>query len=265
MIGSAVLALLVTPLAFGQGGAAINLGGRNPSSGPGATSETAIVANIGNNGQSTRQSNNAKGGRAAGYGCDNDGKAEINACANYVNRGQGPAAAFRTRGSVPFVIRDTNRGLVENLNADLLDNKQASDFLGRNDQAADAAKLGGKLPADYLGRTEQAADSAKLGGLTVDQVGRQLWATVGVVATTATLQRGDGADRVVRSDTGDYRVEFTRDVSQCGYQVTPGSVDQNLTAAAAADATNAQSVAVSLRDPSTANRTDGSFSVAVLC
>lgn len=265
LVASVVLAVLVAPIAVGATGNQISLGGRNPSSGPGATGETAIVANIGNNGQSTRQSNNAKGGRAAGYGCDNDGKAEINACANYVNRGQGPAAAFRTRGSVPFVIRDTNRGLVENLNADLLDDKHASDFLGRNDQAADAAKLGGKLPSDYLGRTEKAADSAKLDGLNADQIGRESWASVSVTGPTATLDRGNGATRVVREDIGSYRVQFSRDVSTCSYQVTPASVDQNLTAAVAADTTSAQGVLVSLRDPSTATRTDGAFNLAVVC
>ena len=71
------------------------------------------------------------------------GLQEVNACANYVNRGLGPAAAFRTRGTVPFVIRDTNRGRVANLNADLLDDKQATDFLGKTEKAADADKLDG--------------------------------------------------------------------------------------------------------------------------
>src|SRR5688572_18024058 len=118
-VATGLLVAVSAPLAVAQNqGGPISLGERNPASGQGATQETAIVANLGNNGQSTRQSNNAKGGRAAGYGCDNDGMQEINACANYVNRGMGPAAAFRTRGTIPFVIRDTNRGRVANLNAD---------------------------------------------------------------------------------------------------------------------------------------------------
>src|SRR5919107_724727 len=151
-LATVVLVAVSAPLAVAQSqGGPINLGARNPSSGTGATQETAIVANIGNNGQSTRQSNNAKGGRAAGYGCDNDGTAEINACANSVNRGLGPAAAFRTRGTIPFVIRDTNRGRVANLNADLLDDKQATDFLGKTEKAADADKLDGQEPAQ-IGR-----------------------------------------------------------------------------------------------------------------
>src|SRR4051812_24280974 len=100
-VATGVLVAVSAPIAVAQSqGGPINLGTRTPSTGAGATQETAIVANIGNNGQSTRQSNNAKGGRAAGYGCDNDGTQEINACANYVNRGLGPAAAFRTRGTV---------------------------------------------------------------------------------------------------------------------------------------------------------------------
>jgi hypothetical protein len=230
LASAAGLAILVAPLAVAQReGQPVRLGERNPSGtqGSGATSETAIIANIGNNGQSTRQSNNAKGGRAAGYGCDNDGQAEINACANYVNRGQGPAAAFRTRGQVPFAIRDTNRGRVANLNADLLDDRQADEFVLKTDR---------------------------------------LWAQVRASAAAIAVENTGGATEAARVNAGNYRVDFgDRNVSACSYVVTPANVNDNLTTGADVDTTDNTRVFVSLRDPSSGNRADGDFNLQLEC
>ena len=242
-----LIVAVCAPIAVAQGqGGPINLGTRNPNTGTGATQETAIVANIGNNGQSTRQSNNAKGGRAAGYGCDNDGTQEINACANYVNRGLGPAAAFRTRGTIPFVIRDTNRGRVANLNADLLDDKQASDFLLKTDKAADTDKLDGQEPA---------------------QIGRELFANVDTNgAVQPALGSKNGATEALRTGAGDYRVDFgDRDLTACSYQVASGQFGENQSAQVALDPTDATRVRVSVFDADAGTPADGDFNVAVHC
>lgn len=241
------LAVVAAPLAIAQSqGGPVTLGERNPSSGAGATQETAIIANIGNNGQSTRQSNNAKGGRAAGYGCENDGQEEINACANYVNRGLGPAAAFRTRGTIPFAIRDTNRGRVANLNADLLDDREASDFLLAKGKAADSDKLDGLEPA---------------------AIGRELFANVDTNgAAPPTIGSNNGATEAVRINTGDYRVDFgDRNVSACSYQVASGEFDENQSTQVELDAVDPTRVAVSVHDADAGTNVDGDFNVAVLC
>jgi hypothetical protein len=141
----------------------IALGDRNPGSG-GSGRETAIVADVGNSGLVLRPSNTAKGGRAVSATCDNDGQAAEDGCAVYVNKGTGAAASFRTQGSVPFAIRDTNTGLVQHLNADMVDGQHASAFLGRGERAADSALLGGNPASAYLGSTAKAADSEALDG-----------------------------------------------------------------------------------------------------
>jgi hypothetical protein len=247
LLAATCLAVLVAPIAVAQNsGQPIVLGERNPSGGTGATTETAIVANIGNNGQSTRQSNNAVGGRAAGYGCENNGTEEINACANYVNRGTGPAAAFRTRGTIPFVIRDTNRGRVANLNADLLDDREAADFQLKTEKAADADKLDGLDPA---------------------QIGRELFANVDTNGSAApTLGSNNGATEAPRVNAGNYRVDFgDRNLTACSYQASSGEFDENQSVQVELDATDNTRLAVSVHDADAGTKVDGDFNVAVHC
>ena len=247
LLAATCLAVVVAPIAVAQNtGEPIMLGERNPSGGTGATAETAIVANIGNNGQSTRQSNNAVGGRAAGYGCENNGMEEINACANYVNRGIGPAAAFRTRGTIPFVIRDTNRGRVANLNADLLDDREA---------------------ADFLLKTEKAADADKLDGLDSTEVGRELFANVDTNgASQPTLGSKNGATEALRINAGNYRVDFgDRNISACSYQVSSAEFNENQSTQIELDATDNTRVAVSVHDADAGTNVDGDFNLAVHC
>jgi hypothetical protein len=194
-----VLAIMVTSLAVaGTGdedprvGAArgegdpVALGGRNPGSGE-STRETAIVANAGNGGLVLRPSNTAKGGRAVSATCDNDGQAAEDGCAVYVNKGQGAAASFRTQGSVPFALRDTNTGLVQFLNADMVDGHHASDFLGTTAKAADAETLDGQDSSAFLGVNAKAADAN-----TVD--GKDSAEFLGSTAKAADADAFDGKD-----------------------------------------------------------------------
>ncbi len=141
----------------------VTLGDRNPGSG-GSTRETAIVANAGNSGLVLRPSNTAKGGRAVSATCDNDGTAAEDGCAVYVNKGTGAAASFRTQGSVPFALRETNTGLVQYLNADMLDGVHGSDLLRRTEKAADSETLDGKDSGEFLGSSAKAADADNLDG-----------------------------------------------------------------------------------------------------
>jgi hypothetical protein len=183
LVATTVLAIAVSSIALAESGPsvtaargeghAIALGERNPGSG-GSSSETAIVASKGNGGLVLRPSNTAKGGRAVSATCDNDGTAAEDGCAVYVNKGTGAAASFRTAGSVPFALRDTNTGLVKYLNADMLDGQNASDFLLRSEagsflgaggKAADADALDGKDSSAFLGATAKAADADTLDGL----------------------------------------------------------------------------------------------------
>ena len=153
-------------------GDAVRLGERNPDSGE-STRETAIVANAGSGGLVLRPSNTAKGGRAISATCDNDGVTDEDGCAVYVNKGTGAAATFRTQGAVPFAIRETNTGLVQHLNSDMVDGKHATDFLARSEsssflgataKAADADALDGRDSSDFLGAGDKAADANTLDG-----------------------------------------------------------------------------------------------------
>jgi hypothetical protein len=244
LIATAVLGIAVTSIAIADTGEsdpavnaargegdAITLGDRNPGSGE-STRETAIVANAGNGGLVLRPSNTAKGGRAVSATCDNDGTAPEDGCAVYVNKGTGAAASFRTQGSVPFAIRDTNSGLVQHLNSDMVDGKHATDFLARSDassflgasaKAADSETLDGQDSSAFLGASAKAADSE-----TVD--GQDSSAFLGATAKATDADKLDGIDSldVVRlagavfvngnpanigytsskTSTGVYRVEF---------------------------------------------------------
>jgi hypothetical protein len=85
------------------------------------------------------------------------------------------------------------------------------------------------------------------------------------VASDGALVRGVGATSATRVSAGSYRVAFEQDVSGCSYQVTPGNVNQNLTAQAGLDGADNRRVFVSLRSAPNGVRTDGDFQVAVFC
>jgi hypothetical protein len=70
---------------------------------------------------------------------------------------------FVTRGQISaFFHRFSVAGVVD---ADTLDGKDSSEFLGSGDKAADADTLDGKDSTDFLGKNGKAADSDLLDGL----------------------------------------------------------------------------------------------------
>jgi hypothetical protein len=139
-----------------------------------------------------------------------------------VNKGNGLAGAFRTRGltgfrlqtsgtgtATPFVLDPNATGLVKYFNADQVDGKSA------------------------------------------DEIGREQFARVTVAAdNTVGIARGNGVateNPVTRAGAGDYRVNFATDVNQCTYQVT--NADPNLARVGAADvvAGNNKQIRVTMR------------------
>jgi hypothetical protein len=162
LVALLLVGLTATPFAIAQDdrrgdvrdaageGRPVVLGERNPASGS-AGRETAVVADAGNGGLAVRPSNTAKGGRAISATCDNDGTAPEDGCAVYVNRGTGAAATFRTQGTVPFAIRETNTGLVQHLNADMVDGKHASELTGAQGPAGPRGADGPQGPQGPAG------------------------------------------------------------------------------------------------------------------
>lgn len=204
---AAVIALSITAMgvpaivvAAGEGGP-LRLGERNPSSG-GSSRETAVVANVGNSGLVMRPSNTAKGGRAISATCDNDGLVAEDGCAVYVNKGQGAAASFRTQGSVPFAVRETNNGTVQHLNADMVDGKHASELQGAQGPQGPAGPQGPQGPPGPQG-----------------EPATRLWGSVDSVGIP---RGGSGVIDAQKTSTGVYDVIFDRDISACARLITTG-------------------------------------------
>jgi hypothetical protein len=183
----------------------------------------------------TRNTRDGDGGAAA-MTCESNTGNEP--CLSMVNKGNGFAAAFRTRGLTGFRLQTSGSGT-------------ATPFL---------------LDANATGKVEH-LNADQLDGLDSSEVGREPWALVDGDASPAFV-RQNGATAVSRSGVGDYRVQFNRDVSSCSYQATSADVGANRTLAAAADPAASNQVQVSLRRAGGANegeRVDGDFQIAVHC
>ncbi|MBA2348413.1 MAG: hypothetical protein H0V81_08970, partial [Solirubrobacterales bacterium] len=93
-----------------------------------ATKETRVISKVTGEQYGTRQSNVSEGttsGGAAIYGCRRPAKE----CTRHVNLSNGPAAAFATKGLVPFTLSDNAIGKVVGLNADRLDDLDATQLV----------------------------------------------------------------------------------------------------------------------------------------
>jgi len=173
----ALLALIVaaggTAYATGEGNPILG-GQRNPGSDPSTalTKETQIIANL--SGYGTRQSNKSKNGGGAIYGCRSGGGGTAGGnrpCIRANNLSSGYAFEFATTGAqgglittgdatgAPFTTNAT--GVATGLNADRLDGKNATDFLGATDTAANAKTVGGVkiLKVQTLLATDAAAQT----------------------------------------------------------------------------------------------------------
>jgi hypothetical protein len=241
LLATGAIAAVAVPtgaIAAGEGGP-LDGGARNPSADPrqNYTKETEVIANVDTYG--TRQSNKSNNGGGAIYGCrsgEGGSAKKMEPCLRGVNLSNGSAFEFQTGGLLgglitvgkggdtakPFTTNAT--GVATGLNADRVDGKNADDFLGKTEKAADADKLDGLDSTDVA----RAGDLlfARVNG-TGDGVVSSRPAT-GVSAATA---------------GGVSTVTFGKDVSACSFTATSNGTPQALSAAPAAG--NANAVAVS--------------------
>lgn len=239
---SLLLALLITPFAgaFGEG-SGVRGGVRNPSfdAGKAYTRETQIIADNATYG--TRQSNKSATGGGAIYGCRSGAATTGTAnkpCLRASNLAQGRAFEFATRGTEVGRITSTNvnaapfttnaTGVATGLNADKVDGKDVDDI-----------------------KTEARS-------------GLQSEALFAAVNADGTLASGRGATAAtnVTTATGQFTVDFNRNVSACARiatettDTTPGAVSTTLV--------DNDSVRVNTLD-STGTAADKPFHLVVTC
>lgn len=212
IIASAVLiALLATPFAgaFGEGSSVLG-GARNPSLDPSNTftRETQIIANTSTYG--TRQSNKSATGGGAIYGCRSAAGGTNKPCIRASNLAQGRAFEFSSGGAEVGRITSSNAtaapfttnagGVATGLNADKVDGKSADDI-----------------------KSEARS-------------GLQTEALFAAVDAAGTLEAGRGATAAtnVAAATGQFTVDFNRNVSACARtanqttDTSPGAVSTTL-------------------------------------
>jgi hypothetical protein len=226
LLAAVLMATLITPFAFAQ------------SSGGGSrvTKDDARYAFLARN---TR----AGDGGAGAFACNSDTGSGREPCLNMVNKGNGLAAAFRTRGLTGFRLQTSGTG-------------EATPFL----LDSNATALVKYLNADTVD------------GQSANEIGRERFARVNVDGTgTPSLVRGNGTaatNPVTRTAAGDYRVEFTADVNACVYQVTAADPAAAFIASASEDASNTKRVVVRTRDGAGAGAgtlADAPFNLTVSC
>jgi hypothetical protein len=238
-----ILAIGVTATGVAATGSPLLQGKRNGTT----TAETHIIANIGatsgpTGGYSTRQSNLSSTGGGAVYGCrstagGSSATPPTNPCLRVNTLSTGYAFEFNASSGLsagtitvgkggdaakPFTTNAT--GVATGLNADRVDGKSATDFLGASEKAADAAKLGGTEPAAFA------------------QSGDFLFAAVNAAGNVA-ASRGGTATASVTGDT--FTVTFAKDVSKCSFTATENAATATgVTFAAATVPANGRQVTV---------------------
>lgn len=217
---AALLAAVAAPFALAAGeGSPAKGGARNPSpdTRQAYTRETEFIANTSTYG--TRLSNKSDNGGGAVYGCRSKAggiAAGNEPCLRASNLSNGNAFEFNTTSGAlggvitvgrggdtakPFTTNAT--GVATNLNADRVDGKDATDFLGATAKATDADKLDGR-------DSESFANANDL-----------LFARV---SATGTIEVGRGTTSAAFTPgTNSYVVTFNRDVGKCSYTATQSS------------------------------------------
>jgi len=252
LLGGVTASLIAAPIAIAD---TIQGGQRNPTNGSTAYSqETEIIA--ASSGWGTRQSNKGTGGGAI-YGCR--APAGGLACIEADNLNNGTAFDFISGGSVGGTIHLSNpsgapfttnaTGVATGLNANYLQGKQASAFLGATAQAADSAKLGGVPASSYV-------QSSQLTGYA--QTSQLMFA---VVTANGSLAAHRGATTSAATGTTSYAVTFTSNVSACSYTASPtGPALTSGAIGVAGDTTNPDVVDINAPAPLTQG-----FHLQVIC
>ncbi len=221
LAATGVLVVGISATGVAATGSALLEGKRNGT----AVQETQIISNVGasnaaTGGFSTRQSNLSSTGGGAVYGCRSTtgGSAATpptNPCIRANNLASGYAFEFNATnglsaglitvgrggdGAKPFTTNAT--GVATGLNADRVDGKSATDFLGKTEKAADASKLDGKNSTEFAA------------------AGDLLFAAV-ASSGNVTASRGGTTTATVAGNT--FTVTFPKDVSKCSFTATPNS------------------------------------------
>jgi hypothetical protein len=212
-----ITAVVAAPIAVAstvQGGVRNPVGGSNLA----YSQSTQIIAAT--PGFGTRLSNKGTGGGAI-YGC----RSTIGgpACVEADNLNNGLAFDFIGKGTVggtihmssdkaaPFTTNAT--GVATGLNANFLQGKQASAFLGATAQAADSAKLGGVAASGYV-QTSQLPSQ-------LSTYATQTQLMFAVVTQNGSLGVTRGATASLATSATSYKVTFGNNVSKCAYTASP--------------------------------------------
>lgn len=184
VIASIALVVAIGGTAYATGEGNPILGGvRNPGNNQSQAlkGETQIIAN--NSTYGTRQSNKSNNGGGAIYGCRSKvggSAANQEPCIRANNLSTGSAFEFATTGTVgglittastggaPFTTNAT--GVATGLNADRVDGKDASDFLGKTETAVSAGNVNGVVTSKILFNAPANTGSTTIyaaGGLTL--------------------------------------------------------------------------------------------------
>ena len=162
-------------------------------------------------------------------------------CLSMVNKGNGYAAAFRTRGLTGFRLQTSGTGT-------------ATPFV---------------LDANATGKVEH-FNADQVDGLSAEEIGREPWAVVDGDGTPSIIRSTPGIT-VSRSGAGDYNVQFATDVNACSYQATIADTGSNRTIAAVSNpgspANNNQVRVVTKRagGQNEGELVDSDFQIAVHC
>lgn len=228
LLSTVLLATMITPFAVAQSGgggdarverndARYAFLARNTRSGDGGAGALACNSNVNPAGQTNREP-----------------------CLNMVNKGTGPAAAFRTRGLTGFRLQTSGTGT-------------ATPF---------------RLDPNATGKVEHFNADA-VDGLSSEQIRPRFARVTFTAPATVGLQTGaNGVSSVTRVSAGRYRVKFDTNISGCAIHVTSGAVGAARTVAAeplAADNTVAD---VSIRRATGSDEgepVDNRFQISATC
>jgi hypothetical protein len=223
IIASVLMAMLITPFAVAQ----------TSSSGSRVTKDDARYAFLARNIR-------AGDGGAGAFACNSDTGAGREPCLNMVNKGNGYAAAFRTRGLTGFRLQTSGSG-------------EATPFL-LDSNATGVVRFFNADTVDGLSADQMRPRFARVNFSAPDQV--------------AIASGANGATEVTRTAAGRYQVKFDRDVSACGYNVTSASLGQARTVGAGPLATDNTKVDVAVRRATGTDEgelVDGAFYLTVNC
>jgi hypothetical protein len=222
LLAAVLMAMLITPFAVAQSGGSNSSGTRIAKDDP----RYAFLA------RNTR----AGDGGAGALACNSDIGSGREPCLNMVNKGNGLAAAFRTRGLTGFRLQTSGNGT-------------ATPFI---------------LDKNATGKVEF-LNADQLDGLSVEQI-RPLFARVSSEGAAAT--GANGVTAATRTGTGRYQVTFNRDISACALHVTSAEIGGNRTTAVTPLAANNAVADVAIRRAGTSaegDPVDSPFSITANC